>query len=564
MDSDSLARNRLAHALFRRRLPWPVPDWAAAALVVAVAYYLAAHLGFALTLKPHPTSTLWPPNALLMAALLLAPARAWWWLLAAALPAHLAAELQSGVPTAMVLGWYFTNCSEALIGAALVRAFVPGPFRLDGLRSAGVFLACGALAAPLLSSLLDAALVRWIGWGQGDYWTLVRLRFSSNVLAEITIGALILAWAGAGLGRLREAAPLRHAEAVALFAGLLATCLLVFDLPQAQNGLAPALFYAPLPFLLWAAMRFGAAGTASAIAIVTVTTIWGAVHGIGPFAGGAPQDAARDMQFFLIAMAVPMLLLSVAYGERDRARGEAREQRRQLTHLSRVAVLGELSGGIAHELNQPLTAILSNAQAAKHFIADKNAEPELLVEILQDIILADQRASEVIRRLHALFKRGDTLLQPLDVNELVADVLGIAQGDLVARSVAVVPELAVSLPAVEGDRVELQQVMLNLVMNACEAMSPATAPEERRLEIRTHAEKGEVLISFVDTGPGLAPAQYGKLFEPFYTTKAQGLGLGLSLSHAIVCAHRGRLWATPAKGRGAAFCIALPAIAQPR
>jgi integral membrane sensor domain MASE1 len=175
----------------------------APALVVAVGYYLAAHLGFALTLKPHPTSTLWPPNALLMAALLLAPARAWWWLLAAALPAHLAAELQSGVPTGMVLGWYFTNCSEALIGAALVRVFVAGPLRLDGLRSAGVFFVCGALAAPLLSSFLDAALVRSIGWGDGTYWALVRTRFFSNVLAEITVGALILAWAGVGFARPR-------------------------------------------------------------------------------------------------------------------------------------------------------------------------------------------------------------------------------------------------------------------------------------------------------------------------------------------------------------------------
>ena len=114
--------------------------WAPSALAVAVGYYLAARLGLAFTLQPHPISTLWPPNALLLAALLLAPTRAWWWLLAAALPAHLMVELQSGVPVAMVLGWYATNCSEALIGAGLVRVFVPCPLRLDSLRSAGIFL----------------------------------------------------------------------------------------------------------------------------------------------------------------------------------------------------------------------------------------------------------------------------------------------------------------------------------------------------------------------------------------------------------------------------------------
>src|SRR5687768_8988787 len=157
------------------------------ALAVALGYYLAARLGFAFTLQPHPISTLWPPNALLLAALLLMPVRTWWWLLAAVLPAHLLAELQSGVPLAMVLGWYVSNCSEALIGASLVRAFVPGPLRLDSLRNTGIFLLCGGLAAPLGSSFLDAGLVKLIGFGEGEYWTLLHMRFSSNVLAELTV-----------------------------------------------------------------------------------------------------------------------------------------------------------------------------------------------------------------------------------------------------------------------------------------------------------------------------------------------------------------------------------------
>ncbi|HEX6692008.1 MAG TPA: MASE1 domain-containing protein, partial [Burkholderiales bacterium] len=149
--------------------PLPARGLLVPALALAVGYYLAARIGFAFTLQPHPISTLWPPNALLLAALLLTPGRAWGWLLAAALPAHLLVELQSGVPTAMVLGWFASNCSEALIGAALVRAFVPGPLRLDSFRNASVFLLCGALAAPVASSFLDAALVKLIGWGEGEY-----------------------------------------------------------------------------------------------------------------------------------------------------------------------------------------------------------------------------------------------------------------------------------------------------------------------------------------------------------------------------------------------------------
>jgi len=551
--------------------PWgtrsgPVAGWAAPALAVAVGYYLAARVGFAFTLQPYPISTLWPPNALLLAALLLAPTRAWWWVLAAALPAHLLVELQSGVPVAMVLGWYATNCSEALLGAGLVRAFVAWPLRLDSLRSAGIFLFSGAFVAPIVSSFLDAALVSLVGWGERGYWDLVGTRIFSNTLAALTVAPLILTWAAIDVSRLRAARLVRYAEAAALFMGLLATCMLVFDLPQLDTHTAPALFYAPLPFLVWAALRFGPAGTTSAIAVMVVATIFGTVNGLGPFAGSTPQETALEMQLFLSAVAVPMLLLAVVLDERARVELDAREQRLQLTHLSRVAMIGELSGGIAHELNQPLTAILSNAQAAQHLIANKSADPEILVEILRDIIAADQRAGEVIRRLRTLFKRGETQFQPLDANELVHEVLSIVHGDLVTRSVEVVPELAAALPKVQGDRVELEQVMLNLVMNACDAMA-GLPPEQRRIRVRTRAvdvEGGAVQVSFGDCGPGFTPEQYAKLFEPFYTTKPRGLGLGLSISRAIIRAHHGRLWGSSTPGAGAAFHFVLPALRAKR
>jgi signal transduction histidine kinase len=560
MDSHSAYLRRRA---LNATLPLPAalrldPAWAAWALLVAVGYYFAARVGFAFTLQPHPISTLWPPNALLLAALLLAPTRVWWLLLGAALPAHLLAELQSGVPTVMVLAWYASNCSEALIGAGLVRAIVPGPLRLNSFRNAGIFLLCAAFTAPLLSSFLDAGLVKLIGWGQGDYLDLVRMRFSANVLAELTVAPLILTWAGFGLDRLREVPARRWVEAAALFLGLLGASLVAFDMPLFDANTAPALFYAPLPFLLWAAVRLGPAGTASALALLVTVTIWGAVNGLGPFAGGEPQDTARDMQLFLIAVAVPMLLLAVALEERGRVAHDAREQRLQLTHLSRVALLGQLSGGLAHELNQPLTAILSNAQAAQRFLAHRDLDREELGEILRDIIAADQRAGEVIRRLRALFKRGETEFQPLDASELAREVLGIVHGDLVMRGIEVAPQLAEALPQVQGDRVELQQVLLNLVVNACEAMS-AGAPEQRHLTVRTAPDGDGVRISVIDRGSGFPSEQYQKLFQPFYTTKPQGLGLGLSISRSIVLAHRGRLWGSSVPGRGSSFHIFLPA-----
>jgi len=544
----------------RRLTALQIPAWLPPALAVAAGYYLASRLGFSLTLKPYPISTLWPSNALLAAVLLLAPTRSWWWLLLAALPAHLASQLQ-GMPTPkmLVVGWYISNCSEALIGAALVRAYVPAPFRFDSVRNAVVFLLGTVLAAPLLSSFVDAAVVQVVGRQDTDYWDIFRTRFFSNVLAELTIPPLILTWAACSVSSLRDLTRARAAEAAALFGGMLLACLLVFDVPyRGMASVGAALFYVPLPFLLWAAMRFGTAGTASAVALLTLTAIWGAVHGLGPFVGQPPQETAREMQLYLSAVAAPLLLLAVALKAGARVEREALEQRSQLTHLSRVAILGELSGGIAHELNQPLTAILSNAQAAQHFLANKAAEPGMLAEILQDIIAADQRAGDVIQRLRAMFKRGETRPEPLDASMLVHEALSLAQGDLATRGVQVALRLAHRLPEVRGDRVQLQQVLLNLIVNGAEAM--ASVPQkDRLLTVQTMSTARRVHINVTDRGPGL-PAKPEKLFEAFYTTKPKGLGLGLSISKSIIDLHGGRLWASTRRGGGAAFLITLPAL----
>jgi signal transduction histidine kinase len=535
------------------------------ALLVAAAYYLGAKIGFAFTFQPHPISTLWLPNALLLSALLLSPVSSWWVLLAAALPAHLAAELQSGVPLAMVLGWFASNSAEALIGAVCIRRFCASPLRFDSFRDVGVFLLLGAFLAPLLSSFLDAALVTSIGWGEGAYWQLVRLRFLSNGLAAMIVVPFVTTWAEGGLAAIRTAPVKRTAEAALLFLCLLAVVFAIFDRQQSGSNTFHALLNVPLPFLLWAAVRFGPRVTSTTILLLVLLAIWGATHGEGPFVTSSPEENARSVQLFLIAMTVPVLLLAAALEERRkdivaqrRAELEAKEQRAQLTHLTRVALLGQLSGALAHELNQPLTAILSNAQAALHFLKADRIDPAELREILDDIVAEDQRAGEVIHRLRALFKRGETELQLLRVNELVRESLDLAHGDLVTRNVAVATDLSPNLPPVRGDRVQMQQVLLNLLVNACEAMS-ADAGGPHHVTIATcTTDDGAVQISVTDRGPGIPAEQEPRLFEPFFTTKHQGLGLGLSISRSIVTAHGGRLWGTNNAGPGATFRIVLP------
>jgi two-component system sensor kinase FixL len=245
--------------------------------------------------------------------------------------------------------------------------------------------------------------------------------------------------------------------------------------------------------------------------------------------------------------------------ERKRAEDETARQRVQLEHLSRVATLSEMSGALAHELNQPLAVIMSNAEAAQRLLERPSPDLAEIREILGDIVDADQRAGEVIQRLRTLLKRGLPKHQPLAVNELVHGVQQFMRADLLRRGVSVECSLAAGLPLVSADRVAIEQVLINVISNACDAMA-GNAPGDRGLTIATCAKAGEVEVCVSDTGAGL-PAMPERVFEPFYTTKAEGLGMGLAISRSIVVAHGGRLWAEPHGDRGATFRIGLPAMA---
>jgi two-component system sensor kinase FixL len=253
-----------------------------------------------------------------------------------------------------------------------------------------------------------------------------------------------------------------------------------------------------------------------------------------------------------------VLTVIVDITARKRAEAEAVRQRSELAHLSRVTMLGELSGSMAHELNQPLTAILSNAQAAQRFLAQDPIDLDEVRAILADIVEQDKRAGEVIRRLRMLLKKGEVQQQPLDVNDVVQDVLKLIRSDLQNHGVTARTALALDLPAVSGDRVQLQQVLLNLVMNACDAVN-GNAPVDRRVVVRTELSAEEVVrVSVSDRGEGIAPGALEQVFAPFFTTKAQGLGLGLSVCRSIIAAHGGKLWAANNPDRGATFLFTLP------
>jgi C4-dicarboxylate-specific signal transduction histidine kinase len=250
--------------------------------------------------------------------------------------------------------------------------------------------------------------------------------------------------------------------------------------------------------------------------------------------------------------------VSLDITHRKQADSERQEHRNEVAHLLRVASLGELSSALSHELNQPLAAILSNAQAGQRFLAKDDVDLQEIRDLLRDIVADDQRASEVIRRLRLLLKKGEFQPQPLDANELIQDVLSLMDFELASRAILVVKELTAAMPPVRGDRVQLQQVLINLILNAGDAMGQ-TPTNARSLIVRSsRVENNFIRISVADTGTGITPGSEEKIFEPYHTTKLHGLGLGLSLSRSIVVAHGGRLAAENQTRGGAMFHLTLP------
>jgi two-component system sensor kinase FixL len=649
---------------------------------VFAGYFVGAKIGVALTFQPHPVSVMWPPNSILLAALLLTAPNRWWLMLLAALPAHYLVEIDSGVPFSMVSCWFASNCCEALIGATLTRLLIQEPRRLDSLRNLSALFVCGVLVGPLLSSFLDAGFVRLNQWGQQSYWEIWRMRFLSNVAAAITVVPAIVAAASVRFERLRHLPVRRHIEGILLSASVISIVYVVFYLNNTgtKNTMLPWLLYVPLPFFLWAAVRFGVGAAAGIVLLVTMTAIAGATHQHGPFAGNSPEESAFAIQIFAVVISTTLLPLAAALKQKQHAettvrsseeryreivdsqmdlicrylpdttltfvndtycryfrrrredlighsflelvpksahemvlqhiklvetqktpvaneqqvyfengsvgwqrwvnqaildddgqvvefqgigqditeRKRTEEARQNLTHTSRLALMGELTAMIAHEVNQPLAAVLSNTEAALMLLDRKEIPIDQIREILEDVRKDDLRASEAIHGLRELMRNRSIELKPIDLNHTVSEVVRMSSGDSFRRHVHVEQNLTPTLPPVLGDNLYLQHVLLNLVVNGIDAMN--NAPQnDRRLIVSTLPHEEFVEVTVRDSGAGLHQEELPRIFESFFTTKPDGMGLGLSIANSIIETHRGRIWAENNRdGKGATFHFTVP------
>lgn len=266
----------------------------------------------------------------------------------------------------------------------------------------------------------------------------------------------------------------------------------------------------------------------------------------------------------LMAQALTIVALLAQRARHRRAQAQIERQRAELAHVSRLSTVGQLTSALTHELNQPLGAILRNAEAAELFLQDNPPNLDEVRAILTDIRRDDKRAGNVIDRMRALYQRRSLALAPLDLCELVADTIALTRADAAARHVKVQADLPQQLPAARADRVHLQQVLLNLILNGMDAMT-ATPKAGRLLNVRVSQTKnGNLQVAVTDRGIGIAPKDADRIFEPFFTTKINGMGMGLAISQTIIEAHGGEIWVDSQGVRGTTFTFILPPAGLPK
>jgi C4-dicarboxylate-specific signal transduction histidine kinase len=301
--------------------------------------------------------------------------------------------------------------------------------------------------------------------------------------------------------------------------------------------------------------RFIDSAVLSCIAIACLNYLF--IPPIFTFQVDDPENAIALAAFLFTSL----VITGLAAKARRLAEQELRETRAALARFARVAILGELTASIAHEVNQPLAGVVTSGNACLRWLANDPPNVEKANQSVQRIIRDANRASEVVGRVRGLIKNSPPQMTALNINEAIQEIILLSRHELELNRIAVATELAEDVPRVLADRIQLQQVVMNLIGNAIEALTAVSGPP-RELVIRTEKDDREVLATVQDSGIGLDPAKAQDIFTAFYTTKSDGMGMGLAISRSIIEAHGGRLWAEPHRPRGAVFRFTLPPVRE--
>jgi two-component system sensor kinase FixL len=277
---------------------------------------------------------------------------------------------------------------------------------------------------------------------------------------------------------------------------------------------------------------------------------------------GAPVTAVCSAQVMTFGGEQCVLGVGLDVSERKHAETQAGKLRDELAHLGRVSILEALAGSLAHEIKQPLTAVMAHAETGLLLLAAHPPRLTELREVLSDVVRDNQRAGDVVRRLRTLLKKSEARHEPLDLNCVVSDVVKLVQGNAIGRRIGLTVDLAPAMDRVLGDRIQIQQVVINFLMNAFDAVQ-LLDPADRHVRLQTCRRDGHVAIDVIDYGPGLTDDALARVFEPFYSTKQEGLGLGLPICRTIVEGHGGTIAATRNPGSGMTFSARF-AVLEPR
>lgn len=506
-------------------------------------------------------SLVWHVNAFLVAVLISSPRRHWMPILIGGWIANLVGNLlfYPGSATAHLTPIF--NTLEIWLCAELPLRIMRGDLNLSRSKDLGVYTIFGAIVAPMIGGLLRTVLLPDLS--PDTFWNTFSSWWSADGLSMLIVTPCLLALNRRTLKELFRS--LNSVRDLWPFFLLAATLALAFG-----QSRYPALFLAP-GALTYVAFKVNRAGVAVAVLATTITaTLSVAItERIPTVAAINVTENLLTIQIFLATMTLLVLHVSAALDERDSlalarlaAEDKARESHAELARAARHLTVGELATTIAHEVNQPLAAICISSDASLRWLAKDPPDIEQARVDIERTIRDARRASEVIVQTRALLAKSKPRQEAFDVNVVIKETVGYAQGELRRAHVAVKCELAPGLPKLMGDRIQFQQVVLNLVINAMDAMR-GNVDRPRMIRITTElAEPGIVKVSVEDSGQGMTPEVAERVFEHFYTTKAGGLGLGLTITRSIIEAQGGAIRAAQTPSGGAVFQFTLPAPAK--
>jgi signal transduction histidine kinase len=527
------------------------------AIAVGVAYFLAARLSLFLLTKPDGVAVFWPAAGVSSGVLIGLGSRALWPVIAGTMAATLVANLLGDRNVWSAIFFALSNALEAGLVAALIQRYFGQPFSLDRLRSV-IGLLAATIVATAISGIVGTLGFRLFHSSPASFLTIWHHWFLSDAIGIVTVAPLLIGLAAA----VRDPPPHTEvSEGAAVVVMLIIASGTIVLLPREPwMAVLPAGLFFPL--LLWVTARCRPVFAAAAAFVVALTVVWTTTFDIGILGDPSLPVTQRILvaQASILTASFCALVLAALFAER-----KANELRLVHSNLmlkrerdNKLMNMQAVTAAMAHELKQPLTAISANSEAVQMVLGHTKPDRSAMRSALDSIVEDSHRAGRILSDIRALFLKTDSEYESVDVNEVASGVLRLLHEELKVHGVVARAELASDLPRVMGHKGQLQEVLVNLLQNAIEAMGVIRAGR-RRLWLKTERHGDDAIVVEVkDSGPGIDPANLSGIFDAFFTTKSQGTGLGLAICRMIIERHGGQLSASSDGTHGALFLFVLP------